>query len=42
MLMGAVQKQGWKGVPDPEVVRKSRGIDVPLASVGVNPSRERR
>ena len=41
MLMGAVQKQGWKGIPDPEDVRKSRGIDVPLTSVGV-PSPERR
>jgi hypothetical protein len=41
MLMKAVEKQGWKAVHEPMTVTAAREPDVPLASVGVNPSIER-
>ena len=38
MLMKAVEKQGWKAVHEPMSVTAAREPDVPLSSVGVNPS----
>ena len=41
MLMKAVEKQGWKAVHEPMTVTAAREPDVPLTSVGPNPSIER-
>jgi hypothetical protein len=41
MLMGAVEKQGWKAVHEPILSTVQKDPELPLSSVGPNPALEK-